>query len=34
MMLAAGQTLQSRYRVISLLAQGGIGALYRVWEEW
>src|SRR5512147_2989744 len=33
MQLAPGQILQSRYRVIALLAQGGFGAVYHGWDE-
>jgi eukaryotic-like serine/threonine-protein kinase len=33
MTLIPGQILQSRYRVISLLAQGGFGAVYQVWDN-
>jgi len=32
MPLEAGQILQNRYRVISLLTQGGMGAVYRAWD--
>ncbi len=33
MTLTSGQILQSRYRVISLLAQGGFGAVYQGWDD-
>jgi serine/threonine protein kinase len=32
MPLNAGQVLQNHYRIVSLLAQGGMGAVYRVWN--
>ena len=32
MSLSPGLILDNRYRVVSLLGQGGFGALYRVWD--
>ena len=32
MALAAGQILQNRYRITSLLRQGGMGAIYQAWD--
>lgn len=32
MALQIGQVLQNRYRIVSLLGQGGYGAVYRAWD--
>ncbi|MEW5872083.1 MAG: serine/threonine protein kinase [Chloroflexota bacterium] len=32
MPLSTGQILNNRYRIVSLLAQGGFGAVYRAWD--
>jgi hypothetical protein len=32
MTLSMGQVLENRYRIVKLLGQGGIGAMYRAWD--
>ena len=32
MTLEAGQVLQDRYRIVSPLKRGGMGAIYRAWD--
>jgi serine/threonine protein kinase len=29
---STGQILNNRYRIVSLIAQGGFGAIYRAWD--
>jgi serine/threonine protein kinase len=31
-MLSKGTVLQNRYRIVSLLDKGGMGAIYRAWH--
>ena len=32
MPLAKGQVLNDRFRIVTLLAQGGFGAVFRAWD--
>ena len=32
MLLATGQIVQNRYRIVKLIGQGGFGTVYRAWD--